>query len=168
MKNFFVLLCLSLFLSSCICMKPENADLPQCVATRVVVDCSKTSALDTLPTLLPLVKWVLAGAPGGQMDWDSLLKSLMSMGFEMVSCTADQLDNAFTMKMAKVEKAHNDAAATSQSNPDYAAENLRYLAAKREAVTYQNNWKLFLSKHYPNVKFKHSEAGLAKMAGALK
>jgi len=146
-KNPIVLVIVAaLFAMGCHCWEPAHAQDKQCIAAKVTVDCSKGSAISQAPNMLPLVKWILAGAPGGQMDWQTLLKSLLHMGFEIVGCTAGQLDNALALKMSKMEKARSAPDATLPSAEDEAA----YIAAKNEYTTAHNNWTLFMAQNYPN------------------
>lgn len=154
MKNLTALVIVAaLFTTGCYCWEPAHAQDKQCIAAKVTVDCTKGSAISQAPNMLPLVKWILAGAPGGQMDWQALLKSLMHFGFEVVGCTAGQLDNALTLKAAKMEKAHS----TPEAEPMSPAEQAAYMAAKNEATTAHNNWRLFMATNYPNVVLKLPE-----------
>ncbi len=147
MKTLYPLLVVLLLatLPSCYCWKPENSKQPQCVAALVTVDCTKNSAIEQAPNVLPLVKWILSGAPGGQMDWQTLLKSLMHFGFDVVGCTAEQLDNAFALKATKMSKSTPDAMQSSEA---------AYLAVKKESDGIHDRWKAFLAKEYPTVRFK--------------
>lgn len=147
-------LVLSFSLASCAwwqkCSTPEMANDKGCAAAKITVDCTKGSAISQAPNMLPLVKWILSGAPGGQMDWQTLLKSLMHFGFEVVGCTAGQLDNALALKVSKMSAARAAAGAPPPSAADEAA----FIAAKNEATVAHNNWTLFMAKNYPNVSYK--------------
>ena len=152
MKSILVAILL-LALPGCYCWEPAHAQDKQCVAAKITVDCTKGSAISQAPNMLPLVKWILSGAPGGQMDWQTLLKSLMHFGFDVVGCTAGQLDNALALKATKMEKARATPGAPAPSAADEAA----FIAAKNEATTAHNNWGLFMAKNYPNVVMKMPE-----------
>lgn len=153
-KMYFVsLLLVALLIPGCACWQPENAQDKKCIAAKITVDCTKGSAISQAPNMLPLVKWILGGAPGGQMDWQSLLKSLMHFGFEVVSCTAGQLDNALALKTAKMAKARAAADAPVPS----AAEEAAFIAAKNESTTAHNNWGQFMAQNYPNIVLKMPE-----------
>lgn len=151
MKNaLYTLLVAALLLTGCgYCADPQHAQEPRCQAQAIVVDCSKAGAISEAPNLLPLVKWILSGAPGGQMDWQTLLQSLMHTGFELVGCTAEQLDNAFALKMQALEHM--------RSGPDgvFSAEaEVKYKTLKALAPVIHDNWRSFMNKTYPNVHYK--------------
>ena len=77
---------LALFFTSCACWGTA-ARTRTCAVVRTVVDCTADEVKAVLPSVVPLVEFLLAGA-NGDPNWEGYLIGLESMGFDIVACAA--------------------------------------------------------------------------------
>jgi len=81
---------------ACYCMRPENANKPECIAAQQEIDCAKDDIKQMLPKFMPLVAWLFAGAQG-PIDSQSLISALEQTGLKFVGCSAAELEQDFTV-----------------------------------------------------------------------
>lgn len=152
--SILILMALPSLIGGCACWTPEKAGTKACVVARSEVDCTKADIQALIPSMLPLVAWLFAGAKG-QVPGDQVVQALEHAGFRFIGCSAAQLEQDFTINptaavgrlMASMPASSSLGAALASAPPS------------STAMNYHENYGKWRSRH-SDIKFCFLEGGL--------